>query len=89
MTNLLIARRKFGYAWFTTQEGQMMNLNGSDGSLTDVLYTVKEVKCILKLQSDKSVYRLIQRGYLKCCSAIRHKLISRESLEAFIKSTTR
>jgi len=66
-----------------------MNQYGSDGSLTDVFYTVKEVMEILKLKSEKTVYRLIQRGHLKCCSAIRHKLISRESLETFVKATTR
>jgi excisionase family DNA binding protein len=49
-------------------------------------YTVPEVCQMLKVDR-KTVYRLIDRGLLKCSSAIRHKRIHSASLEQFINTT--
>jgi len=58
-------------------------LNGS----SRVLYSVDEVAEMFGV-CNKSVYRLIARGHLKASSALRHKRISRESIDAFIRTTT-
>jgi len=52
-----------------------------------VVYTVPEVAVILKI-TEKSVYRLIERGLLKSCCALRHKRISKIALERFLRETT-
>lgn len=52
-----------------------------------LLYTIKEVAYILSV-SEKSVRRFLERGLLKCSKALRTKLITRESVEDFVKMTT-
>jgi len=37
--------------------------------------------------SEKSVYRLLQRGLLESSSALRHKMITRASIEKFLTMT--
>ena len=49
-----------------------------------LVYTTKESAELLNL-SHKSVYRLIQRGKLRCISSLRHKRIPRSELERFLK----
>lgn len=62
---------------------QNLNLNGS----SRMLYSVDEVAEMFGV-CNKSVYRLLARGHLKATSALRHKRISRESIELFIRKTT-
>ena len=52
-----------------------------------LLYTIKETAFILSV-SEKSVRRFLERGLLKSNPALRIKLITRESVEAFAKMTT-
>jgi len=59
------------------------SLNGS----SRVLYSVDEVAEMFGV-CNKSVYRLIARGHLKASNALRHKRISRESIDAFVRTTT-
>ena len=47
-------------------------------------YSVQEAAGILKV-SLVTVYRLIQRGKLRCLQSVRHKRIPRTELERFIK----
>ncbi len=54
--------------------------------LTKLLYTIKDTAQILSI-SEKSVRRLLERGLLKASPALRIKLITRESIEAFAKIT--
>jgi hypothetical protein len=49
-----------------------------------LLYTHKEAEFLLNV-SDKSIDRLIKRGLLRVNRALRKILITRESIEAFIK----
>lgn len=51
-----------------------------------VFYTVSEVAGMFGI-SQKSVYRLLYRGLLKSSSALRHKRITRASIEAFVDTT--
>ncbi len=57
------------------------------GKLPKLLYTIKETAYILGIK-EKSVRRLLERGLLKSNPALRIKLITRESIEAFVKMTT-
>jgi excisionase family DNA binding protein len=52
-----------------------------------VFYTVAEVADMFGI-SRKSVYRLLDRGLLKSSSALRHKMISRRSVEEFLSTTS-
>lgn len=61
-------------------------LNGS-GRGERLLYSVPEVSEMFGI-CDKSVYRLLARGLLKSSSALRHKRISKASIDAFIATTT-
>jgi hypothetical protein len=54
--------------------------------LTKLLYTIRETAQLLSV-SEKSVRRLLDRGLLKSNPAFRIKLITRESIEAFVKMT--
>jgi hypothetical protein len=54
--------------------------------LPKLLYTIKETAAMLSV-SEKSVRRLLERGLLKSSAALRIKLISRESIEAFARAT--
>lgn len=58
-------------------------LNGSPR----LLYSVGEVSEMFGI-SAKSVYRLLDRGLLKSSNALRHKLISKSSIDEFIAKTT-
>jgi len=51
---------------------------------TKLVYSTKESAEILGV-SHKSVYRLIQRGKLRCMASLRHKRIPRSELERFVK----
>lgn len=51
---------------------------------TQETYSVAEAAAILKV-SLVTVYRLIQRGKLRCLQSVRHKRIPRTELERFIK----
>jgi excisionase family DNA binding protein len=57
--------------------------NGS----TRILFSVGEVAEMFGI-SNKSVYRLLDRGLLKSSSALQHKRISKASIDAFIAKTT-
>lgn len=60
-------------------------INGS-GRVERVFYSVSEVSEMFNL-NPKSVYRLLARGLLKSSSALRHKRISRDSIEEFMNIT--
>jgi hypothetical protein len=55
--------------------------------LPKLLYTIRETAYILSV-SEKSVRRFLERGLLKTSHALRTKLITRESIENFVKMTT-
>jgi hypothetical protein len=55
--------------------------------LPKLLYNIKDTAEILSV-SEKSVRRFLERGLLKTSLALRTKLITRESIEAFVKMTT-
>jgi len=58
-----------------------------DGSeLKRIFFSASEVAEMFGV-STKSVYRLIDRDLLKSSSALRHKRISQESIEQFIRIT--
>lgn len=59
-----------------------VDLNGS----TRLFYSVVEVSEMFGI-SNKSVYRLLDRGLLKSSEALRHKMIPKRSIEEFINST--
>ena len=52
-----------------------------------LVYTVEETAAILKT-SQKTVYRLVNRGLLKASKALRHLRITRKSVEDFLENTT-
>jgi excisionase family DNA binding protein len=64
----------------------MNNMNSiiTTRKLDRLVYTTKESAKMLCI-SQKSVYRLIQRGKLRCISSLRHKRIPRSELERFLK----
>ena len=49
-----------------------------------LLFTLKETAQLLSI-SERTVYRLIDRGLLKAHPSFRRQLIFRESIEAFVK----
>jgi hypothetical protein len=55
--------------------------------LPKLFFTIKETAYLLSV-SEKSVRRLLERGLLKSSLALRTKLITRESIEAFATLTT-
>ena len=59
------------------------------GTLPRLVYSVSETAQILGGISTKSVYRLLARGFLKSTSALRHKLITAESIQQFINTTAK
>lgn len=63
-----------------------MALNSLDGS-PRMFYSVGEIAELFGI-SHKSVYRLLHRGLLKSSSALRHKMISRRSVEEFQNTTS-
>jgi hypothetical protein len=60
--------------------------NGSE-RVGRVFYSAAEVGEMFGI-SNKSVYRLLDRGLLKSSNALRHKRISRASIDEFIAKTT-
>lgn len=71
----------------TGQNSQTKKSRETQNELTRLLYSVNETATLLSI-STKSVRRLLERGLLKANPALRIKLISRESIEAFAKMTT-
>jgi hypothetical protein len=65
---------------------EKMVFNGSE-RMGRVFYPASEVGEMFSI-STKSVYRLLDRGLLKSSNAIRHKRISRASIDEFIANTT-
>jgi excisionase family DNA binding protein len=62
----------------------MVNLNPNGSGR--VFYTVPEVAGLFGI-SQKSVYRLLDRGLLKSSSALRHKRIPQSSIDEFVSTT--
>lgn len=54
--------------------------------LPRLAYSVAEAAQMLCL-SSKSIYRLIDRGLLRCSKALRHKLIPKQELLRFLEET--
>jgi len=52
-----------------------------------LLYPVSKVAELFSI-SNKSVHRLLDRGLLESSSALRHKRITRASIEKFISTTS-
>jgi hypothetical protein len=71
----------------TIQDINPAKIGRTNYDLPKLLYTIKEVAYILSV-SEKSVRRFLERGLLKTSLALRTKLITRESIEAFVKMTT-
>lgn len=59
--------------------------NGSE-RVGRMLYSVSEVSEMFGI-STKSVYRLLARGLLQSSNALRHKRISRASIDMFMATT--
>jgi hypothetical protein len=61
---------------------------GKDGlGQETLLFPVSKVAEMFSI-SQKSVYRLLQRGLLESSSALRHKMITRASIEKFVSTTS-
>jgi len=60
--------------------------NGS-GQMERLFYSVFEVSEMFGI-SKKSVYRLLSRGLLNSSNALRHKRISKASIDEFISTTS-
>jgi len=79
--------RKLG--WDLNQLGllkyhHMKNVNTQNGSQR-AFYAVWEIAEMFGI-SRKSVYRLLDRGLLQSSSALRHKMITKRSVEGFLNS---
>jgi len=59
--------------------------NGS-GRMERLFYSVPEVSEMVGI-SQKTVYRLLKRGLLSSSNALRHKRISRASIDNFVSTT--
>jgi excisionase family DNA binding protein len=72
--------------------GKMFPVGAKLTEMTDkplrLAYSVSEVAEMLGV-SYVTVYRLIQRGLLRCSSACRHKLIAKTEVERFLKETSK
>lgn len=53
--------------------------------LTQLQYNIEDTAKLLGNISTKSVRRLLERGLLKANPALRHKMITRESILRFIR----
>jgi len=60
----------------------------SQPEMERLFFTVPEVAEKMAV-CQKTVLRLIDRGYLKSSSALRHKRISKQSLDEFVKQTAK
>jgi len=69
----------------TNQERVFMPRIVDNGSAR-CFYSVAEVSQMFGI-SQKSVYRLLERGLLKSSSALRHKMISEASIQEFVVTT--
>ena len=68
---------------------ELITINPKEKSqfeLPKLFFTIKETAYMLSV-SEKSVRRFLDRGLLKCSKALRTKLITRESIDAFAKMT--
>lgn len=61
-----------------------MNNTKAGHDLPRLLHSVSETAHMLGGVSDKTVYRLLKRGLLKSSSALRHKMVTAKSIEAFV-----
>lgn len=61
--------------------------NDKNKTMPRLAYTVTDVAQMLSV-SNKTVYRLVDRGLLKKSNALRHLRISAVSLNDFIKKTS-
>ena len=59
----------------------------SQNQIPQLVYTVEEVSAVLKV-SNKTVYRLVDRGLLRATKALRHLRITKKSLDQFLATTT-
>lgn len=57
-----------------------------NSQLPKLLFTIRETAYLLSV-SEKSVRRFLERGLLQTSKALRTKLITRESIEKFVKAT--
>ena len=62
------------------------DLMDENGKLLKLLYTIAETAFLLG-QSEKTIRRFIERKLLTPSLATRHKLITRDSILTFLKST--
>jgi hypothetical protein len=62
------------------------HLIDENGKLLKLLYTLQETAFLMS-QSEKTIRRWIERGLLQTSPASRHKLVTRKSIEAFLKVT--
>lgn len=79
---------RLGENWFldprqTTKSMQKTGVSPVH-DLPRLLFSVRETAHMIGGISEKSVYRLIQRGLLKCSPALRHKMITADSIKAFV-----
>jgi excisionase family DNA binding protein len=79
----VIPFRKTG--WDHNQLGllEIMRMVNIQNGSARVFYTVSEVAETFGI-SRKSVYRLLDRGLLQSSSALRHKMITKRSVEKFV-----
>jgi excisionase family DNA binding protein len=56
--------------------------------LPRLAFSVNETAAMLGI-SYMTVYRLLNRGLLKCSSALRRKMISKKEIERFLKDTSK
>ena len=60
---------------------------GNLSELPRLAYSVQEAAFMLRV-SQKTIYRLLDRRLLYASKALRHKLITRTSLEKFLAETS-
>jgi excisionase family DNA binding protein len=62
------------------------NTDNASQTLPRLAYTMQETADILGV-SYITVHRLLKRGHLKSCSALRHKLIPMTEIQRFLRET--
>jgi len=70
----------------TLNENRTANNVGENQQLPKLLFTIKETAYVLGV-SEKSVRRFLERGLLQTSKALRTKLITLESIQAFVRTT--
>jgi predicted DNA-binding protein YlxM (UPF0122 family) len=68
------------------ENNRMKHVNVQNGSQR-AFYAVWEIAEMFGI-SRKSVYRLLDRGLLQSSSALRHKMITKRSVEQFIANSS-